>query len=168
MIEPAVSYLPGPFISESDTFTTESSMYGSIVYDVYENSSTDSEQDMGVSWAAFHASKIQPTDINSPIDISVLLPLFDHDSKSPAMIKHAMNIIKDSVDFLYPGQVRVIACDQPLFAVAKIIQWNFPQTHGEDKLLIMFGGLHIEMAALKTLGDWLDGSGWTAATTEAD
>jgi hypothetical protein len=97
-----------------------------------------------------------------------LLPLFDDDSKSPAMIKHAMNIIKDSVDFLNPGQVPVIACDQPLFAVVKIIQWNFPQTLGEDKLLIIFEGLKIEMAALKTLGDWLDGSGWTAAITEAN
>ena len=104
---------------------TELSTYVSIMCMTCENSSTDSEQDMEVFWAAFHASKIQPTDINSPIDISVLLPLFDDDSKSPAMIKHAMNIIKDSVVFLNPGQV-------PLFAVAKIIQWNVPQTHREN------------------------------------
>jgi hypothetical protein len=26
--------------------------------------------------------------------------------------------------------------------------------------VIMFGGLHIEMAALRTAGDWLQGSGW--------
>ena len=32
----------------------------------------------------------------------------------------------------------------------------------------MFGGLHIEMAALKTLGDWLADSGWTAAITDAN
>lgn len=50
-----------------------------------------------------------------------------------------MIIIKTAVDFLNPGHVPVIACDQPLFAVAKIIQWNFPETHGEDKFLIMFG-----------------------------
>ena len=40
------------------------------------------------------------------------------------MIKHAMNIIEDSVDFLNPGQVPVIVCDQSLFAVTKIIQGN--------------------------------------------
>ena len=41
---------------------------------------------------------------------------------------------------------------------------------GQDILLafnqsfvILFGGLHIEMAALKTLGDLLDASGWTGA-----
>ena len=32
----------------------------------------------------------------------------------------------------------------------------------------MFGGLHIEMALLKAIGTWLEGSGWTAALTEAN
>ena len=32
----------------------------------------------------------------------------------------------------------------------------------------MLGGLHIEMAAFKLLGDWLDGSGWTSALVAAE
>ena len=32
----------------------------------------------------------------------------------------------------------------------------------------MFGGLHIELTALKALGKWLDSSGWVAAITQAD
>ena len=32
----------------------------------------------------------------------------------------------------------------------------------------MFNGLHIEMAALKTLGDWLQGSGWVEALVETE
>ena len=32
----------------------------------------------------------------------------------------------------------------------------------------MFGGLHIEMTALTTLGDWLQGSGWTHALVQAE
>ena len=32
----------------------------------------------------------------------------------------------------------------------------------------MFGGLHIAMAALKTLGDWLQGSGWVQALVQAE
>ena len=32
----------------------------------------------------------------------------------------------------------------------------------------MFGGLHIEMAAFKVLGEWLEASGWTHALTQAD
>ncbi|KAG7171268.1 hypothetical protein Hamer_G013720 [Homarus americanus] len=32
----------------------------------------------------------------------------------------------------------------------------------------MFEGLHIEMAALKMLGDWLEGSGWVEALVQAE
>ena len=57
--------------------------------------------------------------------------------------------------------------DAPLYALAKYIQWKWPQTHGEDQYVIMFGGLHIEMAVWKTIGDYLSNSGWTAALTQA-
>ena len=33
--------------------------------------------------------------------------------------------------------------------------------------VIMFGGLHIEMAAMKSLGTLLEASGWTSAIVEA-
>ncbi|CAB4002221.1 Hypothetical predicted protein [Paramuricea clavata] len=78
-----------------------------------------------------------------------------------------MNIIKKTTEHLHPGQVPVIAVDQPLFAVAKQIQWNWPQTHGEQNFVILLGGLHIEMVALKMLGDWLEDSRWTSALVEA-
>ena len=32
----------------------------------------------------------------------------------------------------------------------------------------MFGGLHLEMAFWKTIGDFLDQSGWTVALEKAD
>ena len=32
----------------------------------------------------------------------------------------------------------------------------------------MMGPLHIEMSALKTIGDWLKDSGWSSALSEAD
>jgi len=41
----------------------------------------------------------------------------------------------------------------------------------KDKVKIRlswFGGLHIEMAAVKTLADWLDGSGWVQALVHAE
>ena len=38
------------------------------------------------------------------------------------------------------------AVDQPSFAIVKQIQWNWPASHGENQLVIMLGGLHIEMA----------------------
>ena len=99
--------------------------------------------------------------------LTALLPLFEEQSKSVAMIRHSMNMIKASVDMLNPGQTPVVAFDQPLYATAKQIQWNWPNLYGEDKF-VMFGGLHVEMAAFKILGEWLEISGWTHALTQAD
>lgn len=54
-----------------------------------------------------------------------------------------------------------------MHAVAKQIQWSWPDTHGEDHFVVMFGGLHVEMTALKTIGDLLEESGWTGALVQA-
>ena len=68
---------------------------------------------------------------------------------------------------LNPGQVPVLACDQPLYAIAKKIQWTWPEKYGEDKLFIMLGGLHTELAALKAIGHWLEDSGWDQALAQS-
>ena len=106
----------------------------------------------------------QPRDF----DFTSLLPLFPDDSKSVAMIRLSMDVVKRAVHLLSPGQVPVLTLDQPLFTIAKQIQWNWPDVYGEEKFVILLGGLHIEMAGLTTLGDFLDGSGWTHALTQAD
>ncbi len=62
------------------------------------------------------------------------------------MIRHSMNIVKRAVKILNPGQVPVITGDQPLFTLAKQIQWSWPTTHGENHF-VMFGGLHISRVA---------------------
>lgn len=80
---------------------------------------------------------------------------------------HEMNVLGRIITFLNPGQIPAIAMDQPLFAVGKLNPWNFPEKYGEDKYVIMLGGLHIEMAAFKTLGDWFDGSGWTSVLVQS-
>ena len=114
-----------------------------------------------ITWAAFHACR-QPTTAHIPAVIS-LLPMFYENAHSIAMILHAMNMIKAAVNHVNPSEIPVITLDQPLFALGKLIQWNWPSTHGEEKFVLMLGGLHIGMAAFKLLGDWLDGSGWTSA-----
>ena len=48
------------------------------------------------------------------------------------------------------------------------MQWTWPEEFGEEKFVVMFGGLHIELAALKTLGDLLQDSGWTSALIQAN
>ena len=64
------------------------------------------------------------------------------------------------------GQIPVMACDQPLFDITKQIQWISPNSCGEDLYVIMLGGFHIEMAACKAFGKWLDSSGWKAAVVQ--
>ena len=83
------------------------------------------------------------------------------------MIKHAVTVVMTAVQHLNPGQAPVIAFDRPLYALTKEIQWMNPDTMDEEKLVVMLGGLHIELAALKAVGSWLAGSGWTDAVAEA-
>ena len=118
-----------------------------------------------ISWAAYHANQ-QPTQDNPP-SITAMLPLFHEDSKSVAMIRHSMDVIKQAVQELNPAQVPVITLDQPLYTIAKRIQWNWPGNYGENHFVIVLGGLHIEMAGLKVIGDWLEGCGWVEALVQA-
>jgi hypothetical protein len=54
------------------------------------------------------------------------------------------------------------------FVLAKRIQWEWDTVYGEGKYVVIFGGLHIEMACLKLLGDLLRDCGWTTALSNAD
>jgi hypothetical protein len=120
-----------------------------------------------VSWSAFHA--VQSPDVPIfGVDKTAMLPIFQEEAKSAAMIRHSIDVISAAVHHLSPNQTPVIACDQPLYAIAKQIQWNWPQTYGERRVVIMFGGLHIEMTAGKTIGDWLENSGWKTSLTQAN
>ena len=86
---------------------------------------------------------------------------------SVVMIRHSMDVVKKAVGILNPGQVPIITMDQPLYVIAIQIQWSWPESHGEDHFVVMFGGFHIDMAALKMLGKLLEGSGWTGALVQA-
>jgi len=121
--------------------------------------------DDNVVWAAYHASQ-QPIMESSPA-LCALLPLFYEKAATPAMVKHGMDVQRQAINYLNPGQIPVSTFDQPLFALAKLVQWKWPSTHGESVHVVMFGGLHIEMALWNTLGDILEGSGWTVALVEA-
>jgi len=118
-----------------------------------------------LSWAAYHASV---TELPNPLPcLGSLLPLFYEKAATVAMMKHGMFVIKEATEFLNPGQIPVTVCDQPLFAIAKVVQWNWPATHGENVHVVMLGGLHIEMVLWTMCGDLLAASGWTTALTEA-
>lgn len=120
---------------------------------------------VSLSWSAYNASKedIQPA---MPC-IQSLLPLFRDSSKSPAMIRHAIDVMSKVIQYLNPQQIPVVTADEPLYEIAKQIQWAIPE-YDEKHLVVMLGGLHIELDALRCIGKWLEGSGWTAALTQAN
>ena len=97
-----------------------------------------------VSWAAFHASSA--SDPLDPLVINCLLPLFREKAATLSMVKHGMNIQQQLNSHLKPGQIPITTFDQPLYALAKTVQWCWPESHGEKKHVVMFGGLHIHYA----------------------
>lgn len=118
-----------------------------------------------MSWSAFHA-ECDDRHVN-PCASSVLLPLFRHTANSPAMMRHCLTVVQAVVKKVSPSQTPVVTVDQPLYALMKQIQWHWPNGFGEDKFVILLGGLHIEMAILRMLGHWLDGSGWIQCLVQA-
>ena len=114
-----------------------------------------------VSWAVYNSSEYK--EHPHPVTPAYLLPLFPEAAHSVAMIFHAMNVVKAVVAHLNPGQVPVLVADQPLFLIAKKIQWNYPQIFGEEQFVVFLGGMQVEMMASRLLGNWLDSSGWTTA-----
>ncbi|KAK1899550.1 Centromere protein O [Dissostichus eleginoides] len=81
-----------------------------------------------VTWSAHHTSKKRhPT---FEVGITSLLPLLRDQAHSVATVRHVMDKIKDIVAFFNPGQVPVIAADQSMYAVAKQVQWHWPESYG--------------------------------------
>ena len=68
------------------------------------------------------------------------------------MIHHAMLLIQQQTKDLNPGQTPVMTADQPLFALAKEIQWLKPDVFGENKLLVLVGDFHTEVTFMTYLG----------------
>jgi len=103
------------------------------------------DKDDALALSAYHASLQNVSDDVQPA-LSQLLPLFHKRAATAAIIKHEMDVLRVATQFLNAGQIPVIALDAPL---AKYIQWNWHQTHEEDKNVAMFGDLHIKMEVEK-------------------
>ena len=92
-----------------------------------------------------------------------MLPICRDDSKRPATIKHLLDVLFRATGYLNPGQAAVIGFEQPLYALAKKLQWYHPDLYGPAKLVPILGALHTEMVMLGCLGNGLQDSGWTIA-----
>ena len=115
-----------------------------------------------ISWAAYYAT--QSNHLPQSLTRSHVLPLLMDTANSPMTIMHCMKIIKRTTEYLNPGQTPVIVADQPLFTIAKRLQWEYHDSAvSEDNYLVMLGAMHIEKMLWTVSGDWLQCSGWTTA-----
>ena len=109
------------------------------------------------SWTLFH-SQVKNLKLTQHQDKSVMLPLWQDDSKSPAMIKHLFNVLIQTTSYLNLGQTAVVGLDQPLYAVAKRTQWLLLNEYGQNKIPLMLCALCIEMVMLSCIGNLLEDS----------
>ena len=149
--------------SVSSGIQDKESQWLSFVQSLQEKEGLESEDN--ISWSAYMANL--QVEVPRPPAITGLLPLFRESAHTLAMVKHGMNLIKQATELVNPRQVPVLTLDQPLYAIAKKIQWTWPGIYGEDKFVVMMGRLHVEMALLKVIGSFLEGSGWASVMTSA-
>lgn len=99
------------------------------------------ELDEWISWAAYHANTTETP--ATPPTKSYMFLIFLESSNSPIMVWHGMTVLHRVIIYLNPGQTPVMVADQPLFTLAKKLQWKFPQTdHGEDSFLVTLGAMY--------------------------
>jgi hypothetical protein len=68
-----------------------------------------------------------------------------HDSANTAVMnKHSLILVHEAALELNPGHISNATVDQPLYALAKKIQWSIPQKFGADECVIPVSGLRIK------------------------
>ena len=82
------------------------------------------ESNESVSWSAYNAVKERESKKKIVPTNTVLLPLFRDQAHTIAMLKHAVDIVKKTTNFLNPNQTPVIHGDQPLYALLKQLQFS--------------------------------------------
>ena len=78
--------------------------------------------EVNITWSAHHAEKNAGLDFD--VSITSLLPLLRDEAHSVATVRHCMDKVKDAIAYLNPNQVPVITADQPIYALAKQVQWH--------------------------------------------
>ena len=106
-------------------------------------------------WSSYHASKEQY--LWREKDFTSILPLLCQKVHTLSMQHHCMTIVTDTIKEVNPGQTPVDACDQPIYALTKQLQWRYPAKF--KNYFSLFGGLHVEKSLLAMHSDFIQGSG---------
>ena len=136
--------------------------WSSFYAHVWENYNTD----MIRNCSSFCVEQEGPNSL--PRVETKLLPLFSKSSTDSSLVCHAMKI-KKPTEFPNPGQPAVMASDQPIYVVAKQLQWmDLHPDISEQHLFVLFCGLHLEKVFLRLVGDVLKNSKWSQVLVHAD
>ena len=118
-----------------------------------------------ITWSGYNSMQVSDESVKPPAEIGVY-PLFPDKAASTSSMKPAMELTIKGTQFLNPGQTSVLGADQPLYAIIKLLQWQYPDTLGEDKLVAMMGALHIEDKMHLMIGKLLLHSGWATVLSK--
>ena len=112
--------------------------------------------------AAYFASRSDPP-VAPPMK-SHPLPLLLQQASNPETVAHVLKVAVAVIRHINPNQTPVVETDQPLYTVAKKLQWKFiTSDFAEGKLLVSLGALHIEKMLWHASGIFHEGSGVTTA-----
>lgn len=77
--------------------------------------------------------------------INSILPIFEETPNSVDNMLHFIKVIKNTTQFLNPGQHAIIGVDQPLYALGKKLQFtgSYPEID-LSKVFLLMGPMHIE------------------------
>ena len=76
-----------------------------------------------ISWAAYHASRVEPPTAFPAT--SYMLPLFTESPNNATMVWHGMKVISRAIANINPDKTSVMEIDQPLFTLAKKLPWRY-------------------------------------------
>ena len=90
-----------------------------------------------LSFSGYHTEK-ETASAPTPW-ITGLCPMFDEKAATATMMYHTIKIVSSTISKLNPNQIPIIVGDQPIFSLLKQVQWRYPETYREDKLVIFMG-----------------------------
>ena len=99
-----------------------------------------------VTYSGFFSQGQHTKDIRPRATVGVF-PIFYEKGSSMAIQKHAMFVVKETTEFVIPGQILVIEGDCPLYAQQQKCQWVYPDEIDESKMVCFMGLLHVEMTS---------------------
>ena len=106
----------------------------------------NNNQEKEISFAAFFSANSSSAIKKS---ISTLLPILEDSISSTAMVRHCIEIVRNTINHLNPGQIAVLTADQPVYVLGKQVQWTCHKDYKDVTWLM--GPLHIETALIKQL-----------------